>query len=235
MATKDEGSLVRQGHHEPKVHSKRETKPAKRNINLDAAFVHVLSDAIQSAGVMFAAGLIWYEPSWTIADPLCTFLFSVMVLYTTLGIMGQGIHVLMEGSPDGIETSEVHKSLEDVEGVLEVHDLHIWSLTVGKASLSVHLHVDDRPRETTVLQAATEMLSKKYNIHHTTIQVETRHDKVFCNPYFDSTQAGTADSRSSSSSAEFDSIHFPLNRTMSPTEFVEAQAEQDWAELGIKV
>eukprot|EP00808_Paulinella_micropora_P003506 g67138.t1 len=189
-----------------------DTAPALKsnhNINVHAAFLHVLGDAVQSVGVMIAAALIWYRPEWRIADPLCTFLFSIMVLMTTFQLVEQGIHVLMEGSPEGIDSSDVHKSLEKIPGVMAVHDLHIWSLTVGKASLSVHLNVDDKRRETSVLQASTTMLAKRYNIHHTTIQVETVRDYLACNPNF--------------------------GLSMSPQETAAANAEEDWAQIGIRL
>jgi Co/Zn/Cd efflux system component len=135
------------------------------NINVTAAFIHVLGDAVQTIGVMIAAGLIWYNPSWNIADPICTFLFSVLVLFTTTRLLKQTIGVLMEGilvapltisqsaflismivsptssidAPDGINVAKVEASLGRVNGVLAVHDLHIWQLTVNKNALSVHL------------------------------------------------------------------------------------------------
>lgn len=147
-----------------------------------AAFVHVIGDAIQSVGVMLAAALIWYDPKWRIADPLTTFLFSILVLFTTARLIRQSVGVLMEGVPDGIDPSEVETQLCAVAGVLSVHDLHIWSLSVGKPSLSVHLLASNDSH--TVLAAANGMLKKKFNISHSTIQVERQHDSVDCNPHF---------------------------------------------------
>jgi len=153
---------------------------SQKNINVTAAFVHVLGDGIQSIGVMIAAGLIWHNPDWKICDPICTFLFSILVLVTTIRLVKQSAVVLMEGSPEGIDPDEVQKSLEEIKGVTEVHDLHIWSLSVGKPSLSVHMLCTDDAHA--VLQLANDMLSDQYNIHHTTIQVEKEHDQIHCNP-----------------------------------------------------
>ena len=150
------------------------------NINVSAAFVHVLGDALQSVGVMIAAALIWYNKEWAIADPICTFIFSLLVLFTTARLVKQSVGVLMEGAPDGIDPSAVEQALHGVKGVLEVHDLHVWSLSVGKPSLSVHLLARKDEDTGDVLREATLMLGKKYNIHHSTIQVEREGDEIYC-------------------------------------------------------
>lgn len=150
------------------------------NINVRAALIHVIGDAIQAIGVMIAAAVIWYHPDAHIADPICTFLFSILVLFTTIRLIRQSVGVLMEGSPDGIVPNEVQVALQNIPGVIEVHDLHIWSLTVGKPALSVHMLADGNG----VLEKATRLLAGEYNIHHATIQVEQRVDKVQCNPIY---------------------------------------------------
>lgn len=150
------------------------------NINVSAAFIHVIGDALQSVGVMIAAALIWWKPEWRVADPICTFLFSILVLFTTTRLIKQSIGVLMEGVPEGIDPDTVQHALETVQGVTQVHDLHIWSLSVGKPSLSVHILCEDHADE--VLARATALCANRFNIHHSTIQVERQKDKVHCNP-----------------------------------------------------
>lgn len=159
------------------------THPKAANINVSAAFIHVLGDALQSVGVMIAAALIWYSDNrWSIADPICTFVFSVLVLFTTARLVKQSVGVLMEGAPEGIDPAAVEEALHGQDGVLEVHDLHVWSLSVGKPSLSVHLLV--REDAGGVLREATRMLGKKFNIHHATIQVEKEGDEIACNEHW---------------------------------------------------
>jgi len=174
------------GHsHSPHEHNEEEEDRPEEpdtNINVRAAFIHVLGDAIQSIGVMIAAGLIWYNPKWRVADPICTFLFSILVLFTTVRLVRQSVGVLMEGVPEGINPEEVIKALRSVPGVLEVHDLHIWSLSVGKPSMSAHLLVDDRSDG--VLEKANQICGDEFNIHHTTIQIEKAADRVACNPHY---------------------------------------------------
>jgi len=158
------------------------THPKAANINVSAAFIHVLGDALQSVGVMIAAALIWYDDSWNIADPICTFIFSLLVLFTTARLVKQSVGVLMEGAPEGIDPITVEDALHAVPGVLGVHDLHVWSLSVGKPSLSVHLQTHEDAAG--VLQKATLMLGKKFNIHHSTIQVEKQADQIECNTHW---------------------------------------------------
>jgi len=152
-------------------------EPAKKkkhvNINVQAAFIHVVGDAVQSAGVMMAAALIWYEPRWRLADPICSFVFAILVLGTTTRLIWQASHILMEGMPEGIDSVKVRGDLENIAGVLEVHDLHIWSISVGKPALSVHLLADERAEG--VLGKATDICNK-HGIHHVTIQVEREKD-----------------------------------------------------------
>ncbi|CAH0514405.1 unnamed protein product [Peronospora belbahrii] len=138
------------------------------NLNIQAAYIHALGDFIQSIGVCIAGGLIWYKPEWQIADPIATFIFSVLVLGTTVGIVRDSVHVLMEGTPDGIHADEIERGLRHCSSVVAVHDLHIWSLSAGLPSLSVHLVSDDAE---TALHAAQRYLLSK-GITHTTIQIE---------------------------------------------------------------
>ncbi|CAG5116684.1 unnamed protein product, partial [Candidula unifasciata] len=111
------------------------------NINVKAAFIHVLGDLFQSVGVLVAAFIIYYKPEWKIADPICTFLFSLFVLITTITIMRDILVVLMEGTPRGINLSEVRNTFFEIDGVLDIHNLRVWSLTMDKIALSVHLAI----------------------------------------------------------------------------------------------
>uniref|UniRef100_M4BUI4 Cation efflux protein cytoplasmic domain-containing protein n=1 Tax=Hyaloperonospora arabidopsidis (strain Emoy2) TaxID=559515 RepID=M4BUI4_HYAAE len=148
--------------------SKSTDKKRLENMNIQAAYIHALGDFIQSVGVCIAGALVWYKPEWQIADPIATFVFSVLVLGTTVGIVRDSIHVLMEGTPDGIHADEIERGLRHCSSVVAVHDLHIWSLSAGLPSLSVHLVSDDAE---TALHAAQRYLISM-GITHTTIQVE---------------------------------------------------------------
>jgi zinc transporter 2 len=140
------------------------------NINVQAAYIHALGDLVQSVGVCIAGGLIWWRPEYQIADPIATFLFSLLVLFTTVGIMKSSVHVLMEATPEGVDLEKIHNGLLALDTVDGVHDLHIWSLTVGSSALSVHLHSTCADAGET-LHIAREFL-RSQGIDHTTIQVE---------------------------------------------------------------
>jgi len=145
----------------------------KRNINVRAAIIHVIGDLIQSIGVLIAAYIIKYKPSdaFLIADPICTFVFSVLVLASTFTVARDVFSVLMEATPKDIDYNLLKADLESVAGVKTAHSLHVWCLTLDKYALAVHLGVRSS-RKQTVLNQASSMLQQKYGIHHTTIQVE---------------------------------------------------------------
>lgn len=111
------------------------------NINVRAAFIHVLGDVLQSIGVFIAALVIYFLPTWQLADPICTFLFSFIVLGTTITIMKDAILVLMEGTPSYLDYSEIMNSFMDITGVVRVHNLRIWQLSINKVALSAHLAI----------------------------------------------------------------------------------------------
>jgi len=150
----------------------------KKDLNVRAAFIHVLGDLVQSIGVFIAALVIYFKPTWKIADPICTFLFSILVLFTTFTIMKDIVVVLMEGTPKGLDFKEVMEDLQNIRSVRMIHNLHIWSLTMGTAALSVHLAIDDTRPTHSVLREAQVLIAKKYEIYHSTIQVEKFHDQM---------------------------------------------------------
>lgn len=102
------------------------------NLNVRAAAIHILGDIIQSAGVLLAALLIYAFPNLNIIDPLCTFLFSILVVFTTYYIVKDCMIILLEGVPTSINYDSVKIALETINGVASVKELHIWSLTSGK-------------------------------------------------------------------------------------------------------
>ncbi|EPZ36166.1 cation efflux protein [Rozella allomycis CSF55] len=112
------------------------------NMNIRAAFLHIIGDIIQSLGVLIAALIIWIYPEWRIADPLCTFLFSILVMFSTISLLKNAINVLMEATPSHIDPRSVINDFLNIQGVLQVYDLHIWSLTSGTYALSAHVLVE---------------------------------------------------------------------------------------------
>lgn len=149
------------------------------NINVRSAVIHILGDIISSVGVVVSSIVVYVRPDYMVVDPICTFVFSVVVLCTTFNILSDSVHVLMEGTPSSIDSVSLEQDLLAIEHVTDVHDLHIWTLTIGKPALAVHIEATSD-----VLHSAQEMLCEKYNIHHTTIQIEDRraaHCDSVCN------------------------------------------------------
>ncbi|XP_071510211.1 proton-coupled zinc antiporter SLC30A2-like [Diadema antillarum] len=156
-------------------------KNKQKNLNVRAAFIHVIGDLIQSIGVLIAAGIIKANPEYKIADPICTFLFSILVLITTMTVLRDAMNVLMEGVPRHIKYAQLREDLDKVPGVRMAHSLHVWSLTTSRAAMAVHLAVDAETNNETVLKMASKMVRKKYDIHFTTIQVELYQHAVMRN------------------------------------------------------
>lgn len=123
------------------------TKIAGFNINVQAAFLHVLGDMLMSVGVIIAAIMVYIKPAWTIADPLCTYLFSIIVCCTTIPVFKDCIRVMMEGTPENIDVEELMEDIFKIKGVEEIHDFHVWSISVGKFALSAHI-MSDSPLKT---------------------------------------------------------------------------------------
>ncbi|KAG0428166.1 hypothetical protein HPB47_024840 [Ixodes persulcatus] len=113
----------------------------RSNINIRAALIHVLGDLLQSIGVLIAAYVIKYKPEYKIADPICTFVFSALVLFTTVSILRDAVVILMEGFPKDLAYSTVKAALQSLKGVRMAHSLHVWSLTLDRNALAVHLAV----------------------------------------------------------------------------------------------
>ncbi|XP_069391731.1 proton-coupled zinc antiporter SLC30A2-like isoform X2 [Paralichthys olivaceus] len=109
------------------------------NASVRAAFIHVVGDLLQSVGVLLAATIIHFWPEYKVADPICTFLFSVLVVGTTVPVTKDVLRILMEGAPQDVSFSAVRKSLLSVGGVVAVHSLYMWSLNMSDALLSVHV------------------------------------------------------------------------------------------------
>ncbi|CEM07003.1 unnamed protein product [Vitrella brassicaformis CCMP3155] len=184
--TRDEGGKIEvkvHEHHDSHDHSHdhahdhshdhgHQDKKQQKSMNLDAAYIHALGDLFQSLGVLIAALCIWYNPEWHLADPICTLIFSAFVMWTTTEIVREAVNILMEGTPEHIDLSQLQLDLSNIKGVVDVHDLHVWSLSVGSPALAVHIVAGEEPMARSILESATAVCQSKYDILHTTIQVD---------------------------------------------------------------
>ncbi|XP_003799894.1 zinc transporter 2 [Otolemur garnettii] len=165
------------GHSHDHAHShghahSHDTSEQQENPSVRAAFIHVIGDFLQSVGVLVAAYIIYFKPEYKYVDPICTFIFSILVLGTTLTILRDVILVLMEGTPKGVDFTAVQDLLLSVEGVEALHSLHIWALTVAQPVLSVHIAIAQNADAQAVLKAASSLLQRRFHFHTMTIQIE---------------------------------------------------------------
>jgi len=144
------------------------------SLNVKSAYLHMLGDTISSLGVI-GAGLIILLTGWAMVDPLISIGIGVIILVSAYRLVREAVDILMESTPKGIELLEVHRAISAVEGVKEVHDLHIWTITSGIPSLSAHLTLQEshskNPEE--VLISAQSLLKERFGIEHTTFQLES--------------------------------------------------------------
>ncbi|KEF38428.1 cation diffusion facilitator family transporter [Schinkia azotoformans MEV2011] len=143
----------------------------KDNVNLRSAYLHVLGDALGSVGAILA-GIVMYFFGWYVADPIISVIVALLILKSAWGIIKHTVHILMEGTPITIDQQEVYKALEEIPGVINIHDLHIWTITSGLDSLSCHILIEDNQDSQVILQAAITKIENIFKIKHTTIQVE---------------------------------------------------------------
>lgn len=143
----------------------------KDNVNLRSAYLHVLGDALGSVGAILA-GIVMYFFDWYVADPIISVIVALLILKSAWGIIKHTLHILMEGTPITIDQQEVYKALEEIPGVINIHDLHIWTITSGLDSLSCHILIEDDQDSQAILQQAITKIENIFKIKHTTIQVE---------------------------------------------------------------
>lgn len=113
---------------------------------MQAAYLHVLGDLLNSVGVLLASGVIYIWPSMWYFDPICTYFFAIIVLITTRQTFWQCIEVLLESTPSSVDRDEIESGLGQIEGVDEVHDLHVWQISNDKFAFSVHLGLKNSHR-----------------------------------------------------------------------------------------
>ncbi len=144
----------------------------RESLNLRGAFLHVVGDALGSVGAI-AAGIIMLLTGWYLADPLVSVFIGLLILYSSWGLVKESIEILMQSVPKGIDIEEVQRAMEQVSGVTKVHDLHIWAVTSGVSTLSAHVVVNGREDFHQVLNELEAILRERFNVEHTTIQLET--------------------------------------------------------------
>ena len=144
------------------------------DVNIRSVFIHMLGDTVSTAAVILGGfairltGLAWI-------DPLLSVLIAALILWSSLGVLRETLHILLEGTPRSLDLGEVRSAMSNVDGVIGVHDLHVWSLTSRSHALASHVQVAEMPLADTegVLQRLNHQLRDHFGIDHTTFQLET--------------------------------------------------------------
>jgi cobalt-zinc-cadmium efflux system protein len=147
---------------------------SKENLNVRGAFLHMMGDLLSSFGVIAAALLIRFF-GWQQADALIGIAIAAVIMFGAYRLISQSVSILLEAVPKHIELREVEEAMTSVEGVIMVHDLHVWTLSSGVYALSGHVVVEDRQVSacSPVLRQIERMLEERFHIGHATLQIET--------------------------------------------------------------
>jgi cobalt-zinc-cadmium efflux system protein len=143
------------------------------DVNIRGAFIHMLGDALGSIAIIAGALAIRYTGWWQV-DPILSILIALLIVWTAWDIIRESLNILLEGLPRGIRLSDVTNAIQTTPGVLDVHDLHIWSLGSSAHALSCHVRIEDVPPSASdiILRKLNGVLEEKFRIAHTTVQFE---------------------------------------------------------------
>lgn len=151
---------------------------AHNNLNIRAAILHVLSDAIGSVAAI-VAGLVIYFSGWMPIDPLLSILISILIFIAAIRILRDSLHVLMEGVPTHLDLKKIGMRLATINGVASVHDLHIWHFTSTQIMLTAHIEVSNFNEWPTILTHLQNLIADEFEIHHVTLQPEVKSSELY--------------------------------------------------------
>ncbi len=146
---------------------------AGHSLNVRGAYLHVLGDLLGSVGAI-AAALVILGTGWVYADPLISVAVGGLILVSSWRLVRESVDVLLEAVPPHIDLDEVRRAIDDIPGVDEVHDLHVWTVTSGYFAMSGHAVVEDPEQHQRVLEEIHDRLAARFGIRHVTVQLERK-------------------------------------------------------------
>lgn len=148
-------------------------RSSKENINIKSAYIHILSDALSSVGVIIAGWLI-LQYQFFIVDTILTIIIAGYILLQSYYMLRETIDILMEGTPANIKIDEVTAAMQNISGVLDIHHLHVWRLDENNALLESHVVIDenDMSKMESIKSELKELLNSSFHIHHSTLEFE---------------------------------------------------------------
>ncbi|OHB75228.1 MAG: hypothetical protein A2Z34_01775 [Planctomycetes bacterium RBG_16_59_8] len=150
-------------------------KSSREDINVRGAFLHMLADSVSSVGVI-AAAIVILLTGWNPADPIAALVVGLMILVWAVGLLRDSCRILLEAAPSHLDLGEVERSIRGVDGIRDIHDLHVWVITSKWYSLTAHVMLEeDLPvsKATAIVADIERMLDEKYDIIHACIQLES--------------------------------------------------------------
>ncbi len=150
-------------------------KDARTNLNIEGAYLEVIKDAIGSVGIIIT-GIIIFFTNFSLIDPIVSVILVLFIIPRIWSLVKKSIHILMEGVPPNISYEKVKKSILEIKGVTGVFDLHIWTISSNLDALTAHVVISDKNKSDLILREIMSLLDKKFNISHSTIQIETYHE-----------------------------------------------------------
>jgi cobalt-zinc-cadmium efflux system protein len=154
------------------------------DLNVRSAYLHMLGDALSAFGVVLAGIYVSFTGS-TLADPFVSLLIGGFIIWTSWGIITEAVNILLEATPKGVDMLRLEESIRNVDGVLGVHDLHVWTVASGILSFSCHILVSEQSATSgeQILRAVAKMVQHDFGISHPTVQVEVEgcdDDEMYC-------------------------------------------------------
>ena len=148
---------------------------AKENLNIRSAFIHMLTDTLMSLGIV-ALGILWLYLPWYWLDPVFSWIIVAMIFYSGWGILKEAFFIFMNATPPGIDLTDIQRKIEALEGVKEIHHLHVWNLSSEGIAMAAHIVADDQMlcEVDKLADRIREVLSHQFGIDHPTLQFETK-------------------------------------------------------------